>query len=77
MAIAGDTHNIPARPVKLVNGRVFSHCFTTNKPREIVEQDIEQAALRLLNGEEFELHCSGEQVIKIQKLLDEWRSYAV
>lgn len=68
MAIAGG--GIPSFPVSLVAGRVKAHCFATNKPSSLVEQDIERAALRLLAGERFELHCSGPQVARVQACLD-------
>jgi hypothetical protein len=71
MAIAGDSANIPSRPIKLVEGRVVSYCFTTNKARSIVEQDEERAARRLLAGESFEMHCSGLQIYRVQRIVDE------
>lgn len=66
-------------PIKLVNGRVVSFCFTTNKARTItkegikrtfVEQDEERAARRLLAGERFEMHCSGLQIHRVQLIVD-------
>ena len=66
MAIAGDTHNIPSRPIKLDGGRVVTIGMVTNKPRELVEQDIARAAQRLLAGETFEMYCSGPQVWNVQ-----------
>lgn len=68
MAIAGG--GIPSFPVSLVAGRVKAHCFATNKPAHLVEQDIDRAAQRLLSGERFELHCSGPQVARVQARLD-------
>lgn len=70
IAVAGDSHAIPSRPIKLVSGRVVSYNFTTNKPRELVERDCEQAALRLLRGERFEVHCSELQISRVQMIVD-------
>ena len=70
MAIAGDTHNIPSMPVKLVDGRVIAYNFSTNKPREMVEQDEEQAARRLLAGERFEMHCTELQIRRVQEIVN-------
>lgn len=72
MAIAGDTHAIPCRSIELRDGKVWSHTFTTNKPRELVERDIDRAARRLLAGEKyFQMYCSGDQFSQVQKRIDE------
>lgn len=72
MAIAGDMNHIPSFPVSLGPGnRIQVHARSTNKPRHLVERDIEVAARRLLDGERFELHCSGPQVMQVQALIDE------
>lgn len=72
MAIAGDMNHIPAMPIRLgPDGLVERIMWTTNKPRSIVEQDIERAVQRLLAGETFEMHCSGSQVMRINELLRE------
>lgn len=71
MAIAGDMNHIPSMPISLgPDGRVQRHSWVTNKPRGIVEQDIERAVQRLLDGETFEMHCSGPQVARVQACLD-------
>lgn len=70
MAIAGDMNHIPAMPISLgADGRVQRHATVTNKPRHLVEQNIERAVQRLLAGETFEMHCSGPQVMRINELL--------
>jgi len=70
MAIAGDTHNIPCRPIKLKEGKVITYNFVTNKPREIVEQDEERAARRLLAGERFEMYCTALQIKRVQEIIN-------
>jgi hypothetical protein len=72
MAIAGDSHNIPCFPISLgADGLVYVHTWATNKPREFVERDVDRAVERLLNGEMFEVHCSGPQVMRINAKLRE------
>lgn len=71
MAIAGDSHHIPSFLISLENGRVRAWSWATNKPREIVERDIDRAVERLLNGERFQMWCSGPQVMKINERLRE------
>jgi hypothetical protein len=70
VAVSGDSHAIPSRPIHLRNGEIVSTCFSTNKPRELVEQDEERAAHRLLAGEHFEMACSGEQIYITQCIVD-------
>lgn len=72
MAIAGDSHNIPCFPISLgSDGLVYVHAWATNKPREFVERDEDRAVERLLSGERFEMHCSGPQVMRINRKLQE------
>jgi hypothetical protein len=72
VAIAGDTHAIPSRPIHYRDGKVYSTRFTTNKPRELVEQDIDRAARRLLAGERgFQMHCSGDQFTRVRLRINE------
>lgn len=73
MAIAGDSHHIPSFKVSLgADNRVKVWTWATNKPRELVERDLDKALERLLAGERFELHCNGPQVIKLNEMLREY-----
>jgi hypothetical protein len=45
------------------------YSWATNKPREIVERDIDNAVRRLLAGERFEMHCSGPQISMVKRQL--------
>lgn len=72
MAIAGNTNHLPSRPIRLnKQGQIDGGCFwVTNKPRSIIEMDIENAVERLLRGERFEMYCSGPQIIHVGNRLD-------
>ncbi|MBX3050833.1 MAG: hypothetical protein KF753_05125 [Caldilineaceae bacterium] len=77
MAIAGNNTWIPSNQIKLVDGELRFTTITQNKPRNVLERNVSEAARRLLAGETVTMEVRHEFMSQVREVLQNGRTDSV